>query len=270
MKKKVITCVLAAFILISFGGSGKIEDTAANINNSFITKSNEDALINEKNKTVWTEVPIKEGFCQILPIYSEFNLNRVITEADYVFSGTVINRKEYEVQWLDDEGNQWGPYPSSVIEVKINKEYNGDSPVDGDTIRIYYPQSLSAIIENSFQINDNCEYVFVTRILDEEFVENKLSEAPDDKFEQEKHADVYISNSRDNIMPVDGDTVAVYYEYFSWNNESINKSISNKSIASDEMSSPELIESESFLEFDRTDFDNMFSDLFIYSKDLPN
>lgn len=71
-------------------------------------------------------------------------------------------------------------------------------------------------------------------------------------------------------MPVDGDDVTVYYEYFSWNNEFMNKSIPNKSIDSDEMTSLELIENESVLDFRKTDFDNMFSDLFVNSKDLPS
>lgn len=56
----------------------------------------------------------------------------MISEADYVFSGTVVDRKEYKVQWNDEDGEIWGPYPSSIIKVKVNEEYYGKSPTAGD------------------------------------------------------------------------------------------------------------------------------------------
>ncbi len=169
--------------------------------------------------TIWKEVPIEEGKTVINTIKNEFDLKNLITNADFVFSGIVVNRQEFEVSWHDDNGDNWGPFPSSIIEVKINEIYFGESPVGTETIKIYYPNSLSAQQEYSFNIVSNNEYIFVSKLLDEEFVKYKNKYAPDDKFNQEDYADVYIEDTSYNILPIKNGDVYFNKKYFSWDKD---------------------------------------------------
>ena len=125
--------------------------------------------INNRNvedlMSTWKEFSIKDGASYAYSNINNFDLKKTITDADYVFSGTVVSRKEYQVEWIDDS-ETWGPFPNSVIEVRVNKEYNEKSPVNGDIVKVYYPYSLSTVFGGSFLIKDDGEYVFVTRALD--------------------------------------------------------------------------------------------------------
>ena len=242
-----------SIILASFSSCGMIDE--GNAIGNFTDMSS------TANNTIWTEVPINEGAYKISATYFDFDPEELISEADYVFSGTVVDRKEYKVQWNDENGEIWGPYPSSIIEVKVNEEYYGKSPTAGDTIKVYYPDSLSAMIDGAFQIKDSGEYIFITRALDEQFVKEKEEKSPDDKFEQEKHADVYISKSRDNIISISDNSVAVYHELFK-NNEYAKEAIAKEYIAPNNVLTSDLINSDEFLFFDKLDFDNAFSEVF--------
>lgn len=221
------------------------------------------------SNTIWTEIPINEGTHKVAFTYAEFDVNELIAKTDYVFSGTVIDRKEYEVQWVDENGESWGPFPSSVIEIQISKEYFGELPVDGNTIRVYYPNSLSAIVDGTFQIKDNCEYIFITRALDEQFVQERAEKSPYDRFEQEKYADVYIPNLRDNVIHVAENNVSVYYELFASNTSYISEAITKESVTSDSVLTPDLINGGEFLFFKKNDFEDMLSKLFESRNNLP-
>ena len=54
----------------------------------------------------WNEVEIDSRIGRVSNMYKPFDLDSVIEETDLVFSGTVINRKEYEVKWTDENGEK--------------------------------------------------------------------------------------------------------------------------------------------------------------------
>lgn len=260
--KKSILLALTAFIVVVSCLSAII-----------IINNHEDlASISVKNTNAasWKEIPIKDEKMLAYSYASEFDLKKTITDADYVFEGTVVSRKEYEVDWVDDNGEQWGPFPSSVIEVKINKEYYGKSPVEDDIIRVYYPYSLSTVFDGSVIIEDEGEYVFITQALDEEFVKQRRKEVPEDKFEQEKYADVYISSPSYSLMPIDDGMVFMYHDYFEWDNRIMKKVESDASIKTNKVSSPELIDTGWFIALNEKDFDKSFLQLFERVEELPN
>lgn len=118
------------------------------------------------------------------------------------------------------------------------------------------------MIDGAFQIKDSGEYIFITRALDEQFVKEKEEKSPDDKFEQEKHADVYISNSRDNIISISDNSVAVYHEFFNNDNKYAKEAIEKEYIEPNNVLTSDLINSDEFLFFDKSDFDNAFSEVF--------
>lgn len=222
------------------------------------------------NTSVWKKTEIKDEAYIANGSIEKFDLNETITESDYVFSGTVINREEYEVKWTDENGEDWGPFPSSIIEVKVNKEYYGTSPIKGNVIKVYYPYSFSTIFKNSFLIEDNSDYVFITRVLDEEFVKQKENNNPEDKFEQEKYADVYITNTYSNLLVIENDTVFMYNEFFSENKDIMNKTISKELAVTDKTISSDDNENDWFIALDETDFNKAFSDLFKSQEELTN
>ena len=80
----------------------------------------------------------------------------------YVFGGEIINCQEFLSEWTDDTGEKRGPFPRSILEVKVKKEYNGNCPVEGDTIKVLYPYSLSVVMDdNHIQIKENSDYIFI-------------------------------------------------------------------------------------------------------------
>ncbi len=222
----------------------------------------------QNGNTVWTEVPIIEGSYKVLPTYFNFDLDNLITEADYIFCGTVVERKEYEVSWTDDNGEQWGPYPSSVIEVKINKDYYGGSHTEGDTIKVYTPESLSADIEGTLQLKENNEYIFITRNLDDAFIAEKAMNAPDDKFEQENHADVYITNSRDNIISISKEGIVAYREFFGKDFVELRDTASNQLNSVDSVITNDIVESNDYIILDKADFEIIFEDIISSRKNI--
>lgn len=164
---------------------------------------------------------------QVSASYKPFELNRVVDETDLIFIGKVIGLSEYDVQWKDENGESWGPYRNAVIEVKINDVYYGNT--DKETIKIYYTQSLSTLYTGAFLIKQDQEYIFLANNFDEDYYEMKASN-PHDRFEQEKYADIYITNSRDAIMPVINNIVSVYNGYFNSNEVALEKALSKENV----------------------------------------
>lgn len=223
---------------------------------------------NVPSSTVWEEVPINEGTYNVSATYSDFNLEKTFTEADYIFSGTIVGRTEYEVSWVDNNGEAWGPYPSSVIEVNVSDDYYGTSPVEGNIIKVYYPNSLSANIDGSFQLKEGNEYIFITQALDEEFIRKKAEESPDDKFEQEKHADVFISNARSNVISISDEGTLVYKGFFDDDSEILNQSSANQLYAFNNVLTDNTIASNDFLLLDKSVFDSSFANLISNREDV--
>ena len=219
----------------------------------------------KNGNSTWKEIPIKEvtGWGKRTPY--TINLKKVITEADYVFSGTVIGHKEYEVSCTDENGKQSVPQKSSIIEVEVNHDYYGQSPVKGNTIKIYSPSSICAS-DNSVLVKEQGEYVFVTQALDDEYVERRNKQNPADRAGEEHYADVYVSGAYYRIFPIDNEMVFPYYQYFSWNDDIMNKVKSNAE--TDKINSLAMKE-DWYLALNKQDFDDAFNQLFKNPEILP-
>lgn len=177
--------------------------------------------------TTWEETAIDKFIKQKSAMYKPFELDNVINETDLVFSGTVIDRKEYNIKWIDENGENWGPYRNSIIEVKVNDVYYGQT--DKETIKIYYPESLTTLQSGAFLIKDDQEYIFRANAFDDDYYAKKANN-PFDRFEQEKYADIYITNSRDGIMPVINDVVSVYNGFFENDENAFSKALSKDEV----------------------------------------
>lgn len=264
MKRKLFA-LSAVMIGLVMGASGVV-----NNNKQSQTVKNTEKDTRTENETIWREVKIEEGKYIAKASMKDYDLKKIVGEADYVFSGTIIDRHEYEVEWTDEKGEKRGPFSKSVVEVKISKEYHGESPVSGDSIRVYYPYSLSVDFEGTFSMEEDKEYIFVTKALDEEFVERRKRETPDSGYEQERYADVYISDTCYNILPVEDGEVYMYHDYFYWNDEVMEQTISGEAIVADDVVEPELIDSGWFIALEEQDFEKAFFELFENVEVLPD
>lgn len=264
VRKKTVILSLVSLILV-IGCLGFF----ITVHNNDIFPTNSLEQSNDDGLAIWRETPINDGAYLAHGDVIEFDLRKTIKEADYVFSGTVVSRKEYEVEWTDENGEHWGPFLKSIIEVKVGKEYYGNSPVDGNIIKVYYPYGLSMVFEDSFLIEDSSEYIFVTQALDKEFTDLRAKTSPEDKFGQERYADVYISNSHSNLLSISDNTVFMYREYFSWDEKIMKQTKEGSAVTTDKILSAELLENNYFIALSRNDFDNAFAKLFDNSVKLP-
>ncbi len=248
-KSKILKSCIMSFLAIG---------SITSVSMCFEKRSDSKAYIS--SNTVWEEIPIIEKKQTVLPTFFDFDFNSLIGESDYIFRGTIVNRKEYKVSWTDDIGETWGPYPSSVVEVRINKEYYGESPVQGNTIKVYSSESISDDTKGAIRLNNNNEYIFITKKLDDEFVSQKAVKAPYDKFEQEKHADVYIRNLRDNIMSISGDSILAYNGFIF--EKGLSKDDNNDDISLfEDIVDTDEIESNYFILINKYGFDAAFNEL---------
>ena len=207
--------------------------------------------------TEWSEVEIDPRIKQMSAMYKPFRLEEVIGETDLVFSGTIIGRKEYDVRWTDDNGEIWGPYRNGVIEVRVGDVYYGQT--DKEIIRIYYPNSFSLKNNGSFLINDDQEYIFMANAFDADFLEKKAAN-PNDRFEQHKHADVYINGSRSDIMPVTNGIASVFNGYFKDNEEALSKALPKEEVI--DSIPDEALSANWFLFYRKEDLTELLMELF--------
>lgn len=169
--------------------------------------------------TEWNEVDIKPNDPNQhgSPSLKPFELDVIVNNADLVFRGTIIDRKEYEVSWTDDNGQNWGPYGNGVFEVRVDEVYCGQT--DRETLRIYFPSRFRQSGNGIFGLNDGQEYIFIANAFDNDYFAH-LAENTLDRTEPYKHADMYINGTRENAIPIINDIVLPYYDFFK-DNESV-------------------------------------------------
>jgi hypothetical protein len=169
--------------------------------------------------TEWNEVDIKPNDPNQhgSPSLKPFELDVIVNNADLVFRGTIIDRKEYEVSWTDDNGQNWGPNGNGVFEVRVDEVYCGQT--DRKTLRIYFPSRFRQSGNGIFGLNDGQEYIFIANAFDNDYYAH-LAENPLDRTEPYRHADMYINGTRENAIPIINDIVLPYYDFFK-DNESV-------------------------------------------------
>lgn len=238
MKKKKI--IIGCFLMSVF----TVAMTYCVIGNNN-KETDKSQVANCETKSIWTEIePMEKSYVSCVED-KDMDIRENLEETDYVFRGKIKDCKDYEIEWTDEKGEKWGPFNKSVLSVEIIEDYYGESPVSGNSINVYYPYSSTMEFSNSFVIGEDKEYVFVTKALDDEFIKNRNENNKDDKFEQEKYADVYISNAEYDLMVVEGDKVAVQNDYFIWDDNAMGQTESTDSISKDLVTDNEFTDEES-------------------------
>ena len=232
------------------------------------------------SKALWTEVPIGEPV-KVDSIWEPFDLRSIIMGYDvyddytfntYVFKGTVVGVKEFENSWIDGVGNKWGPYTRSVIEVKVNKEYHGKSPIEGDIIRVMYNDSLSLIEEGSVHVKEGGEYIFANNwVLDETFtIYNEKYNPITLNSGTTKYADIIIGGTRYSLLPIEDEKVMLYHEFFNHDNNAKSKVLPPDSVKADLLTSgSDSLKNGFFIAMNMSDFEEAFMRLFENPEKLP-
>ena len=230
---------------------------------------------------VWKEVPIiSDGMSSGIATRSIFDLRAIITGNGpnnyhfntYVFSGTVIGLKEFSVSWTDDNGEEWGPFQRSVIEVAVNREYYGKSPVEGNVIKILYPYSLSSFLNDSVYIKENGEYVFTNCwVLDEVYTNYDVRYNPSAvNADISSYADVIIGGAWNSLFPIKEDKVVLYHGYFEHDEGAKGRILPYDAVdAADVLTSSYSLETGDFIAMKMEDFEEAFLRLFENPDKLP-
>ncbi len=158
---------------------------------------------------IWKETDIRdETFCYY-NLYSQ-NVKRTINETDLVFSGTVIDRTEYELYYVNEYGKVYDPKRVSVVTATINDVYYGET--DKSTIKLYYPLSFSEFYQHDRRISDDCEYIFFAGNYNKDLSQDGIL-TNFDVLKPYEHSDAYIKLTRDCVMPIIDDVVVFNYSY---------------------------------------------------------
>ena len=256
-----------------------------------IIKIREPIMIAVKPKptitSVWEEVPIaRSDIPNSLMSRSPFDLRAIITGSTwyshdytyntYVFSGTIVGMKEYLHSWTNDS-DKWGPFARAILEVKITKEYNGKSPVDGDIIKVVYPFSLSDVFNNCFHILGGVEYVFVGNwVLDEKYTDYITKYSPYNiGSDIEKHGDVIMGAPWCSLFPIQDDKVIFNHAFLLHDEAAMKNLLPLDTIKQDIFTTPEvsfcdpMTMTGGFVVMNRDDFEEAFLKLFENPEKLP-
>ena len=246
------------------------EATTENNSTKTSTKQNPTTQ-SKKSATVWKEVPIPYEKRQVSYSMEPFDLEEILLGYDkgmngeilyklntFIFKGTILNMKEYEVSWIDDEIGPIEPRNNAILEVKVNKEYYGKSPVKGDILKVGYPSSLADENFYSAKLVEKGEYIFITWILDDEYIKYAQEVSPSYKGENEKYADVSLSGTYYRLFPVENGKVIMYGEYFAYNENVSKNTLPYDSANSKKLYGPELLKGGYFITLRIEDFENEF------------
>ena len=200
---------------------------------------------------VWKEIPLEYGVSNMFPYRMEFDFKKVMTGNDYIFSGTIISSKEYEIEYFNEKGEKEGPYKQSILEVKINKEYYGKSPTGNDIIKVLPPVTLSCNVSGDIKLRNGFEYLFMTKFFDEKHEK--------DKREPNKHADIVLRTNHNHLMLINDDIFIMNKGYFKGNDELAKKTISESSLSSEITDIVSV--GGSFIALKREDFEKAFLEI---------
>ncbi|MCL1866554.1 MAG: hypothetical protein FWF82_04020 [Oscillospiraceae bacterium] len=282
--KKTVAVLLAAATVMSVAGCSEAETKPAQSEKSESKTTAVTTTVGETTTTFpppeWIEVPVGIPRTWDTDTFSpsaqfEFDLRNTIignafgiTFNTYSFRGTVVGIKEYEVSWTDSDGRFRDSHSRSVLEVKVNEEYHGKSPVEGDIIMVSYPTSMSIVYQDSVDVKVGGEYVFAnSRVLDE--IYNESTKESDDGVTE--HADVQVIGYVRGLFPVDDGQVVLYAGYFSHDEDTMKKAIPMDSVnCSMLLGGSDLLEQGYCVALSLSDFESAFLKLFENPEELPS
>jgi len=107
----------------------------------------------------WTEVAVSDTVKNEAPYKRKTSFRQMLNESNIVLMGTVTDVCEYQVECFDENGSRLTPFEVSIITLDAEKSLNLPY-YEADTVKIFYPYSLSYLSENGLLIRKGGEYVF--------------------------------------------------------------------------------------------------------------
>jgi hypothetical protein len=257
-------------------------DTGAQENRTAVPPVTTEPTQDRPSNAVWKEVPIPErcpykstsytfGPFDLRDTISGYDSNLGVQFNNFIFRGVILSMKEYEVTWQLDNGEWREPFNRGIIEVRIFEQYSEESPVNGDIVRIVTADSLAEIrdfFSGVPELTVNSEYLFITRVMDEMYVENWKKIVPTYKGEDEKHGDV-MSGMMFNAYPIENGVVSIMSDFFRHDTNAMRSVLSPDSVGSSGLITSDSLESGDFIAFNLDDFDREFKKLIANADSLP-
>ena len=182
-----------------------------------------------------------------------------------IFLGQIHTIKTYEVSWKDDNGEQWGPYIKSLLEVEIVKDYTGECPSHKKNIVIAYPYAISALETNTVLLYENKDYLFTNcwRI-DDSYIKYANERDPSGSWANDpflKEADMISGVSWCSIAPVSEGKVFLYHGYFEGMPQAKDLILPVEGLKCEMLTSEDALISGDFVVFPLADFEECFDQL---------
>ena len=139
--------------------------------------------------------------------YPPFDISTVMKEkSEFIFRGRIESIKEYQIQYLDTNKVQRGPYYFSVCVVSIHKIMYGALEKETSTVRVVSTQSSHMMDTDAYQLKTGSEYYFITHIFNEEDKTRHIVD-PDNHLMTYSLGDVQLYDDRYRIMPIESNYV---------------------------------------------------------------
>lgn len=201
---------------------------------------------------------------------AEFNLDKILsgdtgngyTMNTCAFRGTVEKIEELDASWIDNNGENWGPYTNTIITIKPSEIYKGKFPED--TIKVLYSDTLLDISDDSVKIKKGGEYVFINCWIMDETYENYAKRNDPDIYKHNlilDKADVIMGGIWNSVFPVEDDKVIAYHEYFDKDENIRQKFLSKDVVSTNKLTSKESIQNGNYVILQETDFNTALAEM---------
>ena len=226
--------------------------------------------VEAKDSAVWEKDNMGKEPYPLNITFDGFDIQNVLggldSEKDFlfdicVFKGKIIDAQEYTVSWTDTQGNPSDKFSKALLTVEIQNIYNNFDYSKGDIVKVYCPNSLYAVIDNSAVIKEKREYIFITRILNEKYIEYENKYTPEFYGNPAKYADFCLTDTYYSLLPAEENAVLLYSGYFKDDSEVLSKVLNPDEINTDLLTDKNMLSSGYFIALSQDDFSAPFSDL---------
>ena len=155
----------------------------------------------------WTEVAVSDTVKLEAPYVRESSFKQMLNESNIVLMGTVTDICEYQVECFDDKGNRVTPFEVSIITLEAEKSLNLPY-YKADTVKIFYPYSLSYLSENGLLIRKGGEYVFFVS----DYVPTEYGDIYKYWYRNNylRFSKYFLGNAYDRVMAINNNVVTSY------------------------------------------------------------
>lgn len=185
-----------------------------------------------------------------------------------ILQGKIIDIETYEVSWIDNSGEKWGPDDVSIISVELSRDLLENKNCEKQTIKILYPFTLSNKEQDTVVLKKGQEYVFANCwYLDDAYFNYARELDPSCAWENDpslKAGDAISGAAWCSVFPVEDGVVYLYHEYIDKTPDIAKKVLPADQLKTSLLTSENAFTSGDFIALSYSDFNNLIQALINY------